>query len=93
MRNFRTCRHDAGPRTASTSRAKPVTRLAWLLVVYNIAVILGRAYVRASGSGARCGSRWPLCNGEILPSMAQSQTLIEFMHRVTSALRLWFCIF
>jgi heme A synthase len=46
------------------------------------------AYVRVSGSGAGCGSRWPLCNGEILPLGAQAQTLIEFVHRVTSALSL-----
>ena len=44
--------------------------------------------VRASGSGAGCGSRWPLCNGEIPPATTQSQTLIEFMARVTSALSL-----
>jgi heme A synthase len=58
--------------------------------VYNIAVILWGAYVRATGSGAGCGSHWPLCNGEILPTAAQSQTLIEFTHRVTSGLSLVF---
>jgi heme a synthase len=88
MTGFHACSQDIGPRTAYTGGVKPVARLAWLIVAYNIAVILWGAYVRASGSGAGCGSRWPLCNGEILPSITQWQTLIEFMHRVTSAVSL-----
>src|SRR5215831_15300698 len=58
---------------------------AWFVVAYNIIVIVWGAYVRATGSGAGCGSHWPLCNGAILPGTAQTQTLIEFTHRVTSA--------
>src|SRR5260370_38310430 len=88
MTGFHACSPHIGPWAASTSELKPVARLAWLSVAYTIAVILWGAYVRASGSGAGCGSRWPLCNGEILPSITQSQTLIEFMHRVASALSL-----
>ncbi len=88
MTGFHACSQHIGPCAASTSELKPVARLAWLSVAYNIAVILWGAYVRASGSGAGCGSRWPLCNGEILPSITQSRTLIEFMHRVTSAFSL-----
>jgi cytochrome c oxidase assembly protein subunit 15 len=88
MTDFRPCSQDTGPRAASTTGVKPVARLAWLIVAYNIAIILWGAYVRVSGSGAGCGSRWPLCNGEILPLGTQSQTLIEFVHRVTSALSL-----
>jgi heme a synthase len=82
------CNQDTAARTVYTGGTEPVARLAWLIVAYNIGVILWGAYVRASGSGAGCGSRWPLCNGEILPSTAKSQTLIEFVHRVTSALSL-----
>jgi heme A synthase len=73
---------------ASTTGLKPVARFAWFVLVYNIAVILWGAYVRATGSGAGCGSHWPLCNGEILPTSARTQTLIEFTHRVTSGLSL-----
>lgn len=69
-------------------RFRSVARFAWLVVAYNIAVTLWGAYVRATGSGAGCGSRWPLCNGQLLPSVAQSQTLIEFTHRVSTALSL-----
>jgi cytochrome c oxidase assembly protein subunit 15 len=88
MSGFRACSQHIGSCAAPTSELKPVARLAWLIVAYNMTVILWGAYVRGSGSGAGCGSRWPLCNGEILPSITQSQTLIEFMHRVTSAVSL-----
>ena len=61
---------------------------ARFVVAYNIIVIVWGAYVRATGSGAGCGSHWPLCNGAILPTTAQTQTLIEFTHRVMSAVSL-----
>src|SRR5215470_486424 len=76
------------PATISNSRLSPLARFAWFVVAYNIAVILWGAYVRATGSGAGCGSHWPLCNGQILPATAQTQTLIEFTHRLTSGLSL-----
>ncbi|HMF55711.1 MAG TPA: COX15/CtaA family protein [Pyrinomonadaceae bacterium] len=61
---------------------------AWAVVAYNLAVILWGAYVRASGSGAGCGSHWPLCNGEVIPKAPQIQTLIELTHRLMSGLAL-----
>ena len=63
----------------------PVAHFAWFVAAYNVFVILWGAYVRATGSGAGCGSHWPLCNGVIIPATGQTQTLIEFTHRVTSA--------
>ncbi|HEX6288865.1 MAG TPA: COX15/CtaA family protein [Herpetosiphonaceae bacterium] len=68
-----------------------LTRLAtyaWTVLAYNLAIILWGAYVRASGSGAGCGSHWPLCNGEIIPRNPQIETLIEFTHRLSSGLAL-----
>ena len=65
-----------------------LARFSWGVLAYNIAVILWGAYVRASGSGAGCGSHWPLCNGEVLPRSANVTTLIEFSHRLTSGLAL-----
>ncbi len=53
-----------------------------------MAVIVWGAYVRASGSGAGCGSHWPLCNGEVVPRSPSVETLIEFSHRATSGLAL-----
>lgn len=55
---------------------------AWLVVAWNIAVILWGAIVRATGSGAGCGNHWPLCNGEVVPHTPQIATIIEFTHRV-----------
>lgn len=61
-------------------------KFAWAVLGFNILVILWGAYVRATGSGAGCGSHWPLCNGEILPREPQVETLIEFSHRLSSGL-------
>jgi heme A synthase len=67
-------------------------RFAWGVLAYNLAVILWGAYVRASGSGAGCGSHWPLCNGVIVPHTTRVETLIEFTHRVMSGLAFLFVI-
>ena len=61
-------------------------RYAWGVLAYNIVVILWGAFVRATGSGAGCGSHWPLCNGQVVPRAPQVETLIEFSHRLTSGL-------
>ena len=61
------------------------TRFAWLVLVFLLLVILWGAYVRATGSGAGCGSHWPLCNGTVIPRAARTETLIEYTHRITSA--------
>jgi heme A synthase len=65
---------------------------AWGVLAYNLVVILWGAYVRASGSGAGCGSHWPLCNGVVIPLAPQVATLIEFTHRLTSGLSLLFIL-
>jgi len=46
------------------------------------------AFVRATGSGAGCGDRWPLCNGVMVPRAPRIETIIEFTHRATSGLSL-----
>ena len=61
-------------------------KFAWATLMVNFAVILWGAFVRATGSGAGCGSHWPLCNGEVVPRAPQVETMIEFGHRITSAL-------
>lgn len=63
-------------------------RFAWGVLGYNLLVILWGAYVRATGSGAGCGSNWPTCNGEIVPREPSVETLIEYSHRITSGLAL-----
>jgi heme A synthase len=63
-------------------------KYAWFVLFYNIAVVLWGAFVRATGSGAGCGSHWPLCNGEVVPRPEQVETIIEFTHRLMSGLAL-----
>lgn len=69
-------------------QASRLARYAWAVLAYNIGVILWGAYVRATGSGAGCGSHWPLCNGVVIPRAPTAATLIEFSHRLTSGLAL-----
>lgn len=58
----------------------------WGVLIFNLGVILWGAYVRATGSGAGCGSHWPLCNGEVVPRSPAIETLIEYIHRISSGL-------
>jgi heme A synthase len=63
-------------------------RYTWTVLVVNIGIILWGAYVRASGSGAGCGSHWPLCNGQVIPRAPTIETIVELSHRVTSGIGL-----
>lgn len=69
-------------------RRATFSKVAWATLGYTIGVILWGAYVRASGSGAGCGSHWPTCHGEVLPRAPTTATVIELTHRVTSGLAL-----
>ena len=64
------------------------SKFSWFVLVFNIGVILWGAYVRATGSGAGCGSHWPLCDGVVIPRTPQLETIIEFTHRLTSGIAL-----
>lgn len=59
-------------------------KFAWGVLLYNIAVVVWGAYVRASKSGAGCGEHWPDCNGQIIPQAPTVKTIVEFAHRSTS---------
>jgi cytochrome c oxidase assembly protein subunit 15 len=67
---------------------KTYRSLSIAVLALSVAVILWGAFVRATGSGAGCGSHWPLCNGAMVPRAPTAQTLIEFTHRLTSGLLL-----
>ena len=58
--------------------------LAWAVLAFNVAVILGGAVVRATGSGDGCGATWPRCGGQIIPTNPSSERIIEFTHRMMS---------
>jgi len=61
-------------------------RFAWITLGITVLVIVWGAVVRATSSGAGCGSHWPLCNGDVLPMAPTTSTIIEFTHRLTSGL-------
>src|SRR5262245_3716264 len=63
-------------------------QFAWGLLAYNLLVIMGGAFVRATISGDGCGSDWPRCNGQLIPHHGRIETLIEFSHRASIVLLL-----
>jgi len=73
------------PRAHEFSR---VACFAWNVLYWNLAVVLWGAYVRATGSGAGCGNKWPLCEGDLVGASAKAQTIVEFTHRITSVISL-----
>jgi heme A synthase len=77
--------------TGSLPYNPAVTRLVrfslWTLGC-NVVVVLWGAVVRATGSGAGCGSHWPLCNGVAVPRSPSAETVVELTHRATSGVAL-----
>jgi heme A synthase len=72
--------------------AARLTRFAWFTLAYIIAVVLFGAVVRATDSGAGCGSNWPTCRGDVVPMEGTAKTAIEFTHRTTSFLAVAFVL-
>ena len=72
-----------------TQQSRPIVRFALLTLAANIFVIAWGAWVRASGSGAGCGNHWPTCNGTVIPQSPTLHTIVEFTHRVSSAIALF----
>ncbi len=70
------------------SETKPdrFAKFAWFVLAYNLLVILWGVFLRASKSGDGCGQHWLTCRGEVVPSAPELKTIIEFSHRITSAL-------
>lgn len=65
---------------------KKLEQISILQMVYLLAVVVYGAFVRSTGSGAGCGDHWPLCNGEMIPHSPGVKTMIEYGHRIMSAL-------
>lgn len=59
-------------------------RFGWATLAVTVVVIVWGAVVRATGSGAGCGSHWPSCNGVAVPLAPTAATVIEYVHRLTS---------
>jgi heme A synthase len=62
------------------------TRFAWGVAAYSLLVILWGYFLRISESGDGCGTDWPLCHGEVLPTGSPFPTFVEFSHRLTSGI-------
>jgi heme a synthase len=75
--------NEHGARGVPRRRVSTAT-LAWTTLWANVVVIIQGAFVRATGSGAGCGSHWPTCHGEIVPLSGDVHTAIEFTHRLLS---------
>ncbi|TCP30503.1 cytochrome c oxidase assembly protein subunit 15 [Scopulibacillus darangshiensis] len=77
--------------------------LRWLSVLTSfvvLLVVLMGALVTNTGSADGCGATWPLCYGEVIPTGAHKETMIEFSHRAVAGLAgilvvvqaVWACI-
>src|SRR5699024_4105966 len=61
--------------------------LKWLSTVSTLGIVfilIGGALVTKTDSGAGCGSSWPLCHGELIPSEITPELIIELSHRLVS---------
>lgn len=66
-----------------------IRTIKWLAVISvlgMIFILLGGALVTKTGSGAGCGSSWPLCNGQLLPDNITPELIIEYSHRLVSSI-------
>jgi heme A synthase len=61
-------------------------KFAWFTLGYNLVVILWGVFLRASHSGDGCGQHWLTCQGEVIPSAPELKTIIEYSHRVSTAI-------
>ncbi|SEN92933.1 cytochrome c oxidase assembly protein subunit 15 [Mesobacillus persicus] len=68
-----------------------IKRLAFVTILLTYGLIVFGGYVASSESGMGCGPEWPLCNGEVIPTL-KGDTLIEFAHRVIGAILAISCV-
>src|SRR5699024_4437620 len=63
--------------------------LKWLSFIATtgmVFVLLGGALVTKTESGDGCGSSWPLCHGQLIPSEITPELVIELSHRLVSGI-------
>lgn len=75
----------AGITPASYTAPRPLRIYGWILTVYTVLVIVWGGAVTATGSGNGCGDHWPLCDGQVIVSHPHMKMMIEYAHRVSSA--------
>ncbi len=70
----------------SETKLSTFARYSWFVLIFNLLVVLWGVFLRASKSGDGCGQHWLTCHGEVIPSAPELKTVIEFSHRITSAI-------
>ncbi len=77
----------AGPAPLPAERPRDLPaglrRLVYLFAAYIFLLVYLGAYVSHTGTGMLCGTSWPLCLGQAVPSMGGS-VWIPFLHRVAA---------
>src|SRR5688500_2298771 len=73
-------------RMATSGKMSAFAKYACFALAFNVLVILWGVFLRASKSGDGCGEHWLTCHGEVIPSAPELKTIIEFSHRMSSAL-------
>jgi protoheme IX farnesyltransferase len=67
------------------SDARTYRRLVVATLAIGFVLVLVGGIVRVEGAGMGCGDDWPVCNGEVIPTMSYL-TAIEFTHRVIAGI-------
>ncbi len=62
---------------------KGLRRSVYLFAVYIFLLVYLGAYVSHTGTGMLCGTSWPLCLGQVVPSL-QGAVWIPYLHRVAA---------
>lgn len=75
------------------SQLRGVARLTWAAFFFTVLVAVNGVFVRASESGAGCGSTWPLCFNQVFPQFQAWDTVVEYVHRALSGLAFLLVIF
>lgn len=65
---------------AYSTSGNTVRTLAYANAIFTLVIILSGALVRGSGATLACID-WPLCNGDILPSVQGQLAMIHMIHR------------
>ncbi|MDY0408072.1 heme A synthase [Virgibacillus soli] len=63
---------------------KTLKRLSIISTLIMVFILIGGALVTKTESGDGCGSSWPLCHGQFVPTEITPALVIELSHRVIS---------